>query len=65
MLELTREVQSVFRDLVLRGTWLSNATKRLAEEKIKAIIHNIGYPDFIIDDEQLRVEVEGVGDADN
>ena len=41
---LTDLVQSKFRDLVVQGSWLTDTTKKLAEEKIKAIIHNIGYP---------------------
>ncbi|TRY79276.1 hypothetical protein TCAL_06071 [Tigriopus californicus] len=51
---LTDSVQSVFRELVLKGDWLTNKTKKLAEEKIQAIIHNIGYPDFIINEEELQ-----------
>ena len=41
---LTDLVQSKFRDLVVQGSWPTDTTKKLAEEKIKAIIHNIGYP---------------------
>ncbi len=57
---LTTEVQNVFQDLVLTGDWLSNATKRLAEIKIDNIVHNIGYPDDIIDEHKLLDEIEGV-----
>ena len=57
---LTDLVQSKFHDLVTNGSWLSERTKKLAEEKIKAIIHNIGYPDFILDDAALQAEVEGL-----
>ena len=57
---LTDLVQSKFRDLVVQGSWLTDTTKKLAEEKIKAIIHNIGYPDFILDDAALQAEVEGL-----
>ena len=60
MESLTKDVQDVFRDLVLNGDWLSNATKQLAEVKINNIVHNIGYPDDIIDEDKLREEVEGV-----
>lgn len=57
---LTDLVQSKFRDLVVQGSWLSEKTKKLAEEKIKAIIHNIGYPDSILDENLLQAEVEGL-----
>ena len=57
---LTDFVQSQFRDLVAQGTWLTESTKKLAQEKIKAIIHNIGYPDFILDDTLIQSEVAGL-----
>ena len=57
---LTDLVQSQFNDLVAQGTWLTEKTKKLAEDKIRAIIHNIGYPDFILDDNLLQTEVQGL-----
>ena len=57
---LTDQVQLAFHDLVMIGGWLSNDTKKLAETKIRAIIHNIGYPDFILDDKVLQEEFFGV-----
>jgi len=57
---LTDLVQSQFNDLVAQGTWLTEKTKKLAEDKIRAIIHNIGYPDFILDDNLLQSEVQGL-----
>ena len=57
---LTDQVQMAFHDLVMVGGWLSNDTKKLAESKIRAIIHNIGYPDFILDDKLLQDEFFGV-----
>ena len=57
---LTDQVQMAFHDLVMVGGWLSNDTKKLAEIKIRAIIHNIGYPEFILDDKQLLDEFFGV-----
>ena len=57
---LTDQVQLAFHDLVMIGGWLSNDTKKLAESKIRAIIHNIGYPDYILDDKLLQDEFFGV-----
>ena len=57
---LTDEVQNVFRDLVLTGDWLSNATRALAEVKIDNIVHNIGYPEDAVDGEVLAREIQGV-----
>ncbi len=60
MESLTREVQNVFRDLVVNVDWLSNATKRLAEVKIDNIVHNIGYPEDVVDEHKLAEEIQGV-----
>ena len=57
---LTFEVQDVFRDLVVNSNWLSNATKVLADVKIQNIVHNIGYPEAIVDQEELQKEIIGV-----
>ena len=60
MESLTDEVQREFRNLVMEGDWLSNRTKELADIKIRNIVHNIGYPDAIIDDEVLEEEIRGL-----
>ncbi len=57
---LTDLVQSQFRDMVAKGTWLTEKTKKLAYEKIRAIMYNIGYPDYILDDKLLQLEVESL-----
>ena len=43
MERLTAEVQSVFRELVMQGDWLSSETKGLAESKIQNIVHRFGH----------------------
>ena len=55
MERLTVEVQSVFRELVMQGDWLSAETKDLADAKIRNIVHSIGYPDAILDEVELQV----------
>ena len=50
MERLTAEVQSVFRELVMQGDWLSSETKGLAESKIQNIVHRFGHSlIFILD----------------
>ena len=56
MERLTEEVQSVFRELVMQGDWLSTETKGLADAKIRNIVHSIGYPDAILDEQELQVQ---------
>ena len=60
MLYLTSEIQRQFEELVSEVDWLSNTTKDTAREKIHAMIHNIGYPDLVLDNTQLQTEIEGV-----
>ena len=61
MESLTSEVQAVFQNFVsTKGGWLSDATKALANAKIEKIVHSIGYPDFILDDNLLEKEVKEV-----
>lgn len=57
---LTAEVQSVFSQLVAQGSWLSDKTKELANVKIQNIVHSIGYPDYILQEDQLQEEMRGV-----
>lgn len=60
MESLTNQVQASFRDIVLRSEWLSNSTKELAQNKIDNIVHSIGYPDAIVDEDEVNMEIEGV-----
>lgn len=58
---LTNRVQSAFLQSLMSGAWLSNHTKKLAESKLNAIVQNIGFPDFILDDKALHEEGFGFG----
>lgn len=43
-----------FRGLLEETTWIDSETKMLAEEKLDAMTLRIGYPDFILNPEQLN-----------
>lgn len=45
MLALVKNVQSTFSDRIQRLDWMSDSTKQKAEEKLKAIVNKIGFPD--------------------
>ena len=45
MLVLVKNVQSTFSDRIQRLDWMSDSTKQKAEEKLKAIVNKIGFPD--------------------
>ena len=60
MLYLTSEIQAQFSKLVAEVDWLSEATKETARNKLDAMIHNIGYPDLVLNDTELATEIAGV-----
>merc|ERR1719348_1780986 len=60
MLYLTSEIQRQFKDLVEEVEWLANTTKETARNKLDALIHNIGYPDLVLNDTQLHTEIKGL-----
>ncbi|KAG7188439.1 hypothetical protein KM043_008081 [Ampulex compressa] len=47
-LAITQEIQRSFRELLNKTHWIDNETKRLATEKVNAMLLRIGYPDFIL-----------------
>lgn len=57
MLYLTAEIQAQFQALVTEVAWLSEATKETARNKLNAMIHNIGYPDLVLNDTELHAEI--------
>ena len=60
MLYLTSEIQKQFQNIVEEVDWLSSSTKETARNKLDAMIHNIGYPDLVLNDTELSTEIEGV-----
>ncbi|WP_448701634.1 M13 family metallopeptidase [Mucilaginibacter sp. AW1-3] len=45
MLDLVNNLQGVYKDRIEKNTWMSDATKKKAEEKLNAFTKKIGYPD--------------------
>lgn len=43
-----------FRNLLDETTWIDTETKRLAAEKVDAMTLRIGYPDFILNLDELN-----------
>ena len=46
---LVNEIRSAFRSTLQSNTWLDQTTKQLALEKLEAIVANVGYPDWVLD----------------
>lgn len=44
--DMVRNIKIEFVEMLQKNTWLSTRTKRLAIEKIIALKHHVGYPDW-------------------
>ncbi|XP_053671017.1 neprilysin-4 [Anopheles nili] len=53
-LTMTHELQDAFREILNKTGWIDAPTRRLAEQKVSAMSLRIGYPDFILEPEQLN-----------
>lgn len=51
---MTRDLQRSFRELLNETNWIDDKTKRLASEKVIAMLLRIGYPNFILQPELLN-----------
>ncbi|CAH2106177.1 unnamed protein product [Euphydryas editha] len=52
-LTMTREIQQAFREILHMTNWIDNETKRLAAHKVDTMMLRIGYPDFILNKNEL------------
>uniref|UniRef100_A0A915JE92 Peptidase M13 N-terminal domain-containing protein n=1 Tax=Romanomermis culicivorax TaxID=13658 RepID=A0A915JE92_ROMCU len=52
--DMITKIKSAFRSILSNGTtWMDDATKSAALEKLDAMKDNVGYPDMAIDDKKL------------
>ena len=51
---LIEMIKSAFLDVLGKTEWMDEETKRKAEEKAKAMIGNIAFPSYVIDEQQLE-----------
>ncbi|KAL9897905.1 glutamate receptor IID isoform 1-T1 [Glossina fuscipes fuscipes] len=64
-LKMTHELQQAFREILKTTDWLDGNTKYLAELKVNAMSLKIGYPDFILNPDDLNEKYAGIEiDAD-
>ncbi|XP_041978385.1 neprilysin-4-like [Aricia agestis] len=52
-LTMTREIQQSFRDLLRMTSWIDDETKKLAAHKVDTMMLRIGYPDYILNKDEL------------
>lgn len=53
-LAMTYELQDTFREILKETPWLDDETKALAESKVNRMSLKIGYPDYILDADELN-----------
>ncbi|XP_013097717.2 neprilysin-4 isoform X1 [Stomoxys calcitrans] len=59
-LRMTHELQQAFREILKTTDWLDPQTKLLAELKVNAMSLKIGYPDFILNTDELNEKYAGI-----
>ncbi|KAK4872108.1 hypothetical protein RN001_016232 [Aquatica leii] len=59
-LQMTKEIKQSFRDILLETDWLDSNTKELARMKIDAMHLRIGYPEFILNLDELSERYKDV-----
>ena len=50
---MIKDIQESFRQLIGESDWLDDKTKQKSLEKLNAMILNVGYPDWILINEEL------------
>lgn len=53
-LDMTLDIMRSFREILNENSWIDEETKRLAVQKVDAMMLRIGYPDFILDPNALN-----------
>ena len=53
-LNMTHDIMLSFKDILSSAEWIGEKTKMLAHDKVDAMILRIGYPDFILSDDELN-----------
>ncbi|CAJ0566155.1 unnamed protein product, partial [Mesorhabditis spiculigera] len=51
--DMIDDLQEAFAAMLLQNDWMDPSTKKIAQEKASAMLRLIGFPDFILRDEEL------------
>ncbi|ODM96996.1 Endothelin-converting enzyme 1 [Orchesella cincta] len=57
---MIEKIRSAFQDNLVNLPWMDDETRQLAKDKAAAITDMIGYPDFILNKDQLDKKYEGL-----
>ncbi|VDM54709.1 unnamed protein product, partial [Angiostrongylus costaricensis] len=52
-LQVINDLQDAFHNMVVENSWMDKATKARALDKARHMLRQIGYPDFILDDQKV------------
>ncbi|XP_064085385.1 neprilysin-like isoform X2 [Macrobrachium nipponense] len=66
--KLVEHVTEAFRNMLRSATWMSNETTEKAIRKLDEMVHFVGYPDYLLDDEAMNEHMQGlpeVSDTDH
>ncbi|KAE9411789.1 hypothetical protein Angca_002929, partial [Angiostrongylus cantonensis] len=59
-LQMINDLQDAFHNMVVENDWMDETTKVRALDKSRHMLRQIGYPDFILDDQKLDDYYDGV-----
>lgn len=57
---MTRDIMHSFKNILNTTEWIGGKTKLLALNKVNAMTLRIGYPDFILDEDELNQRYNNV-----
>ncbi|XP_044751900.1 neprilysin-2-like [Coccinella septempunctata] len=58
--ELLKDIKSTFMENLKKNTWMDHKTKKRAIQKAEAMRSYVGYPDELLDDEEIEKYYEGL-----
>ncbi|KAL9970110.1 hypothetical protein ACROYT_G022433 [Oculina patagonica] len=58
--ELTDDIREAFEQNILELDWMDDKTKSVAIRKVRSMVENIGFPDYIVDDKMIDEKYKNV-----
>ena len=57
---MIHNIRTAFNEILMVSDWMDMDTKKVAKQKANAMNERIGYPEFILDVEELDKTYDGV-----
>ncbi|KAL9970109.1 hypothetical protein ACROYT_G022435 [Oculina patagonica] len=58
--ELTDDIREAFEQNILELDWMDDKTKSVAIRKVRSMVENIGFPDYIVDDKMIDEKYKNI-----